>query len=540
MGTSKWLVILVFSATVAEAQINRYMVFFEDKDTASYLSADPETYLSTRAIERRGKQNISVTIQDFPVTKAYLSELTVSGASVFFTSKWMNGALIELDQSELTTIVTLDFVKEVEYVAPGSKLGKNPVTPPEPTSFLEPPGANSSSDFQLQIMNAHKMHEDGYKGEGMYIAVFDDGFEGVDLYNPFEALWSENRIIATKDFIRNTGNVFQFDDHGTAVFSTIGAVYTDVFSGTAPKANYILCVTEDVSSEYRIEEYNWLFAAEYVDSLGVDVINSSLGYSTFSDETMNYATTDMNGATTVVVKAANGLSERGVIVSVSAGNEGGGDWKYITSPGDALDALTVGSVKPDYTLSSFSSVGPTSDGRIKPDVCALGSQTSIVTGEGRISSGNGTSFASPQIAGLAAGIWQANPTWTSKQVMEAIRLSGSNSLSPDTATGFGIPNYALAVTGSTLSAADLVKNDITVYPNPFSNNSFTIDFKDFNAQGITTIKLIDANGKKQFQDRINLKSRQEPIEIKMDGTTGIYFLILENKAFTKTIKLVKI
>lgn len=539
----KWLVILLLWQGVALGQTNRYMVFFTDKDTAQFSTTPAIHYLSERAIQRRENQNIDITIEDFPVKSEFINRLNSIGAQVFFTSRWKNSALVEMDQSLVSTLAALSFVSKVDYIAKDTRLIRTPSPSKAPTSFQAPVDVSASSDLQLQMLNAHKMHEDGFKGEGKLIAIFDDGFEGVNQFTPFQSVWEENRLIATRDFIRNSDSVFQYDDHGTRVFSTIAAEYETVFSGTAPKSSYVLCVTEDIKSEYRIEEYNWLLAAEFADSIGADVINASVGYSTFSDSEMNYTPADLDGQTSVVTQAANLASSKGMIVVVSAGNEGRttNSWRYITSPADAFDVLAVGSVNGLYRKSDFSSVGPTVDGRIKPDVCALGSSTAVISGNGFITIGNGTSFASPIMAGFAAAIWQANPTWTSLQVMTAIRQSASNSLKPDSLTGYGIPNYELAVTGSTLSVAEIFSDEIKVYPNPFSNNKFTIDLRDFSLSGTTSIKVINTEGKRVFSDRINGSNKPDQLEITLDTMeSGVFFLILENRNISKTVKLVKI
>ncbi|WP_421879449.1 S8 family serine peptidase [Marinoscillum sp.] len=544
---------IVFSAVVWLISLStfaqdRYMVFFTDKDNVPFTIDAPEAFLSQRAIDRRDRMDIPITEMDLPVDQSYINQVADSGAEVFFTSKWFNGVLAEMTSAQATQVANLSFVDRVDYVAAGAKLTSSPGTYSIAETFEEPDNVNSDTRLQLLMLGADDMHEDGYRGEGMIIAVFDSGFPGVNKYKPFEHIFEEERLVATKDFIRNSGDVFQYHTHGTSVLSNIASDYNKVI-GTAPKASYVLCVTEDVSNEYRIEEYNWLFAAEFADSIGVDIINGSLGYSTFSDSEMNYSYEDLDGHTTVVSQAAKMASDRGILVVVSAGNEGNGSWKYITSPADAENILTVGSVTSGYSKSGFSSIGPTADGRIKPDVCAMGTMASIFStslsgGEavgGRITTGNGTSFSSPQIAGFAAGIWQANPHWTNLEVIESLKLSGTSSLQPDTLLGYGVPKYQLAVNGATIDAIDVLDDKLKVYPNPFSDDKITLDFDGMVIRGKMEILVQDGNGKKLFEGQLDGSKIPSTLEISFRPTgNGVYYLILRSKRFNKTVKLIKI
>ncbi|MCG8450460.1 MAG: S8 family serine peptidase, partial [Pirellulales bacterium] len=295
---------------------------------------------------------------------------------------------------------------------------------------------------------------------------------------PFAHLHLESRIIHVADLVFNSGNPYQYSGHGTAVLSTMAAQH-GAFNGTAYKSDYFLYVTEDVQSEYRIEEYNWAIAAEHADSSGVDIIHSSVGYNTFNDGGMNYTYNDLDGKTAIVTRAADLAFSKGMFVVTSAGNEGNNsNWPYVTMPADAKNILSVGSVTSTYSKSSFSSVGPTVDGRVKPDVVALGSETAIVNSSGDLTFGNGTSYSAPLVAGLAAGVWQANPDWSNFELLNAIKGTASRSLDPDTTFGYGIPNYNDAVIGRLLSISDIISDKIKVYPNPFRDNKIYIDITD--------------------------------------------------------------
>lgn len=542
MGLNKvvLVILVVFTSIHLDAQ-DRYMVFFSDKEQVPYSIDQPQDFLSERAIARREKMDIPITTQDLPVDQAYVDQVKARGAEVYFKTKWFNGVLTQMSGGLVTSIANLPFVDSVVYVAKGVNLtpgGREDYSVPD--TFIDLEGQTSSTITQLAMLQVDEMHEDGYQGQDMLIAVFDSGFPGINLYKPFEHIFKEKRLIATKDFVGNSGNVFQYHSHGASVFSCISASQGTTISGTAPKASYVLCVTEDTENEYRVEEYNWLFAAEFADSIGVDVINGSLGYSTFSEASMNYTYEDLDGATAIVSKAAKIASDKGMVVVVSGGNEGSSPWKYVTAPADAEEVLTVGSVGSNYKRASHSSYGPTADGRIKPDVVAMGSSTSIFNGDS-YTSGGGTSFASPQIAGFVAGVWQAHPEWSNDQVIEAVKMSGTNILSPDTAIGYGVPKYTIAVSGRTIAAVDVFEDKLTIYPNPFSDGRVYLDFGGVEIKGNVEILVSDVNGKSVFAQKFNGRELPNQLEIEINPVVnGVYFLMLQTRKFKKTVKLVKI
>lgn len=542
-----WL--LLIGSTMSGWAQDRYMVFFSDKDQVTYSVDEPSAFLSERSLARRAKHNVEVSEQDLPVDADYVQQVAATGVKVFFTTKWFNGVLAEMTTAQTTAVGALPFVDSVQLVGLGAKLQETPGGYEVADTFLEPSNASRTTEVQLSMLDADEMHEDGYRGEGMLIAVFDSGYPGVNAYHPFEHIFAEDRLLGTRDFIGNSGNVFQYNNHGASVLFNIAADYQELI-GTAPKASYVLCVTEDLDGEYRIEEYNWVFAAEYADSLGVDVINTSLGYFDFTLNEMDYTYADMDGNTTVIARAAELASAKGMLVVVSAGNEATESWKYITSPGDARGVLTVGSVTSSYHKSSFSSVGPTADGRIKPDVCALGSSAVVFKANpnsegfatnGKIENGSGTSFSAPQMAGFAAGVWQANPDWTNTEVIESIKMAGTNYANPDSLFGYGVPKYRMAVTGTIIQAVDVFDEQINVYPNPFTDNKVTLDFGEVTLKGKLEILVQDAKGGRIFHDKLDGRHVPNSLEIMIEPTgNGVYFLTLRSKQFKKTVKLVKI
>lgn len=515
---------------------DRFMVFFTDKENSEYSIDNPEEFLSTRSIERKERFGIEITTEDLPVVQSYVQGLMDTGADVYFTSRWFNSALVQMDQNRVSAIESLAFVDRVEYIARGVKLTRSD-SRIDVSDFQEVTYDLASSQKQNAMMNVDDMHIQGFRGKDIIIAVFDGGFLGVNQYQPFENIFNENRFIAGKDFVYNTDNPFQYHDHGTKVLSCIGAEYGD-YTGTAPKASFVLAVTEDVRSEYRIEEYNWLLAAEFADSIGADIIHSSVGYSVFSDAEMNYSYDDLDGSTAVITRAANEVVERGMVVVTSAGNEGQSSWQYITAPADARNILAVGSIREDYTLSGFSSKGPTADGRLKPEVVAQGSKTAIINSQGMIVDGNGTSYAAPLVAGLVAGVWQTNPDWTNIEVVNAIKLTASRATSPDTLFGYGVPDYIEAAVGRVLSISDIINDQIKVYPNPFRDNRIWIDLSQPQDIYPLNIQVFDVRGSVILEDQV--QNYREKIELNIPSSDpGTYFLRLEGKSFSKSVKLIK-
>lgn len=542
---SSMLMLVLFSSISAQ-DINRYFVYFTDKqgDNYPYTVSNPSEFLTQKSIDRRSKQGISVNESDLPVNPTYLTDLKNTGAEVYFSSRWMNGALIQMDTSLTETIRGLSFVDSLTIIAEKERLVQNSIKPADPTSFEIPTSMEGDSDIQLLMLGADHMHADNLKGQNMLIAVLDNGFRGVNQFSPFQHMWENDRIVATKDFVQNSGNVFQFGEHGTSVLSIIGAKFetdTTNYYGIAYEANYILCVTEEGGSEDRIEEYNWLLGAEYADSLGADVINSSLGYKTFDIEDHDYTIDDIDGKTAVSSLAATMAANKGMVIVVSAGNSGSSanpEKRFINHPSDADRILTVGSVRVDFSRSSFSSIGPTSDGRTKPDVAAFGDATAVVRGNGSISRGSGTSFASPLIAGFAACIWQLNPNRRYNEVIAAIKASGHQASSPDNLLGWGVPNYSQAKDVKALNVTDILENKITFYPNPFRGDTLYLHSEGKIRKGLT-IKILDSQGKEVFYQEFSARDTKEDLELTIENSQpGVYYLFLQSGKESKAIKLI--
>src|SRR5690606_38374661 len=352
-----------------------------------------------------------------------------TGAEVMHTTRWMNGVLVSCDEVALTSIQSLPYVERLELVAPGGKpasSGRRRIN----TRTTET-GESLVTANQLSLLGLDDMHASGYTGEGVYVAVLDAGFPGVNTAGAFSHIFEDNRMIDTYDFVHDDPDAFVQSNHGTNVLSVIAAYVPDAYTGGAYGASFQLYVTEDVTGEYRIEEYNWLFAAERTDSTAADIISTSLGYKTFDDPAMNYSKEDLDGKTSVIARAAQWASERGMAIVSSAGNEGTNSWETITTPADNENVIAVAATNGSGIRSPISSVGPSADGRVKPDVGAMGIGVSVVGPSGAFGSASGTSLSAPLITSLLAGVWQQYPQLSSRELLRAVRNSASQAENPD-------------------------------------------------------------------------------------------------------------
>ena len=444
--------ILLLANSYAQTVYTRYFVAFTDKNNSNYSTSNPQQFLSQRAINRRTNQSIAITNEDIPVDTAYIKRVAKTGAIVICRTRWFNGVVVRLtNQSQIDSINALPFVvssKPLARVRPPKKL----IPVAENVASNEKTSATQSDVFnyglsknQIYMLNGECLHNQGYNGTGMQIGIIDDGFLNAKTAAVFDTLWHNNQVIATHDFLHNDSLVYNEGGHGTEVLSCMAANTPGQMIGTAPYAKFYLLRSEIDSTEKILEEYQWVSAIEYADSAGADVINSSLGYTTFDDPTQNHTWADLNGRTSVASISATMAARRGMIVCLAAGNEGGSTWQKISVPADADSILAVGAVDQNGAYAYFSSTGNTADGRIKPDVAAQGQNTIIYnSGSGNISASNGTSFASPTMAGMVACLWQGNPSKTNMQVINAIKQSASQYTTPDSLLGYGIPDFCVA------------------------------------------------------------------------------------------------
>ncbi|TAE49772.1 MAG: peptidase S8 [Bacteroidetes bacterium] len=447
IDTMKKLLLLSFCACFSLPMIaqQRYWVFFTDKGSdASLQLAHPEAFLSAEALAIREKQQISPSIGDLPVYQGYMTQLRALGIETYGSSRWLNAAVI--DESDILGLqgMGLSFVKGIRPLRRMGVAAAAFVTPQDVQESLGDPLTYGNAFIQNEMLHIRPLHERGFTGKGVRVAVFDAGFSGVDTIGAFDSLRLNKRILHTYDFVDKDTYVYEKSSHGTHVLSTFAAYKPGAMVGTAPEVSVILCRTEDASSETQIEEYNWLRAMEWVDSIGVDIIHSSLGYTQFDDGVGSYTYEQIDGNTPIITRAADLAASRGIIVTVSAGNEGTDDWHYIAAPCDADSVLCVGSVNKTGMKSSFSSFGPASDGQVKPDVTAMGERTTVASPNGKITTGNGTSYSAPLMAGFVACLRQAHPKRSNMDIIQAVRLSADQYLFPDEEYGYGIPDAVKA------------------------------------------------------------------------------------------------
>ena len=424
-----------------------YRLSLTDKKGTPYRLDKPLEYLSQKALDRRKRQGLQVDSTDLPLPPEYIRRInSTKGVEVVCQSKWNNTVVVKVaDASNVAPLLKLPFVSHAEkvFTAPDS------IKPSERTLYhkeLEKWEGAGDEEYgkaasNIKIINGQRLHQLGYMGRGITIAVFDGGFMNVDKIPAMENI----KVLGTRDFVAfKSPSIYQEHDHGTKVLSTMAINLPGVFVGTAPDASYWLIRAEDTATESLAEEDYWAAAAEFADSVGADIISSSLGYIKFDDQTTNHKYTELDGKHAQISKTASRLASKGIIHVNSAGNEGLGTWKKIGFPADACDILSVGAINSSGVNASFSSVGPSEDGRVKPDIMSLGSPAAVVSGRGAIISDMGTSFAAPIISGMVACLWQSAPKATAYQVMEAIRKSGDNHETPNNVFGYGIPDFEKA------------------------------------------------------------------------------------------------
>lgn len=440
---------------------SHYWVQFTDKHNTPYSIATPGDYLSPAALERRDTYNIAIDSLDIPVNPAYLDSLTDYGLEVAFTSKWLNGCAVTSNDNQLFdnlsnayTFIDTVFVIRYEFIIPSSPRNENVFS-------------YGQSGNQLITVNGQTLHNAGYHGQGMQIAILDSGFESMNSLPAFDSLYTNDQIMATRDMY--TGNEVTYDrhPHGTYVMSILAGNLPDSLVGSAPKANYILIRTEDADSEQIIEEFAWAAGAEFADSLGAELLNVSLGYREYDVDDWNYGEEDIDGNTAWISRAATIAARKGMLVAVAAGNNGNEDNPMIGVPADADSVITLGATQADSSYAPFSSVGPTADQRIKPDIVSQGQADSYQNLAGEVATGSGTSFSTPVICGLSACLWQANPQANSHQLRQAIIQSAHLYDTPNDSLGHGLPDFEAAHAAlQELSAPVLTTDKLQLYPNP--------------------------------------------------------------------------
>lgn len=513
-----------------------YRIYLRDKGENPDGKYSARDLLSQRAIDRRNKAGIKVPdYRDFPVNNDYLNQISLLGLKLHSVSKWMNTALFKSQTGiEINTLLTLPFVANVKTVkTPGVKSHFT-----DKLNFKTIQGELPAYDRPLTMVNGSRMHLSGYDGSNMLIAILDGGFSNAGEISSLNGLRARKGIIATYDFVTKSKSVFNSSSHGTAVLSVLAGQITDKLEGTAPGADYLLLLTEDVNSEFPCEEDFWAAGAEFADSTGADIISSSLGYFNFDDPAMNYKNSELDGNSAFITNVADIAASKGILVVSSAGNERAGSWEQIIFPADGDSVLAVGAVDGSDTIAGFSSAGFSADGRIKPDNVAMGVDMPVqVTGISVVRA-SGTSFSCPVLSGMAACLMQAVPKALNSDIIYVLHSTGDRYSNPDSLYGYGIPDIDLALNNLQDKYLKIPERKLLLYPNPTSG-SFEIIFPE--PPRDISIELISEAGKLILRKNIrNYAGRSVIINDLQNMGAGIYLLRITGSSGLMTGKVIKL
>jgi hypothetical protein len=534
---NKLFLILLFSCFVGFSQEDAW-VYFNVKNNSQTYFDNPLNMLSQRALDRRAKQNIDLDSKDIPIDPSFISQIkAVSGITVMAKSKWLNALHIRGSVTAINSLKSLAFVDKVDFAdkslnLTGKKVSSAKMKAVHKVLETKVDFGYGNSANQIQMLHGDVLHQQNYTGSGKIIAVLDAGFPGVDTAQPFQRLRDNNQILGGYDFVNRSESFYSGNSHGTMVLSSMGGYKVNALVGTAPDASYYLFRTEDAATENPVEESYWVEAAEKADSLGVDVINTSLGYFGFDNDAYSHTYSDMDGKTAFMTRGAEIAFSRGMIVVVSAGNEGATSNPHIAVPADGISVLTVGAVNSTKMVTSFSSIGPSFDGRVKPDVMAQGASAVLSDPSGNIVTANGTSFSSPITAGMVACLWQAFPNKTNSEIKDLILKSADRYSSPNDQYGYGIPDFSLALSNG-LGIVDFSEKDIFVYPNPTSDLS-TVSFSEDFDSGV--FRVYSILGQKILEQII---TKTSPIISLKTLQSGVYIYKLDCNGSVTTGKLIK-
>lgn len=542
--------LLIFSVDGYAQPQHGFRISFTDKGGTTQSLSNPTGFLSQRAIDRRSKQNITIDSTDLPVSPAYMdSVLSLTGGKLHMTSKWFNYTVILLnDSSKILELQGKPFINDIKYIAYyASGLHKTSKTNTENTPLITAKTTGSAAYYgdaynQTSIVNGDYLHDKGWKGQGKLIAVLDEGFNDVNTAPAFDSMMNNGRLIDQYNYVDANNNVFVNSSHGTISLSLMAGNLPGTYVGTAPLADYALYNTEIRGSEQRIEMDNIVAAAERADSVGADIITISLGYNWFELPTKNDLTyADIDGKSTIAAKAANMATTKGILFVASAGNEGGGSWNYILTPGDADSAITVGNVGLNKAPAGTSGYGPNSAGTIKPDVCLVGQPAIVMRSSTTPFPTSGTSVSTPQLAGWAACLMQASNTFTPYDIRTAIQKSAHMYTTPTAQLGYGIPNFHYALNLLNVEEPKKLPNNgdwLIVSPNPFTEQ---VSVSVYRERGTSlNIQLTDISGKVMYANQFQLSTGTQTIQINLpELSRGIYILkaIADDELVTQ--KLIK-
>ncbi|KJD33130.1 hypothetical protein PK35_09250 [Tamlana nanhaiensis] len=525
------LILLVFTSfNLVVAQEDAWL-YFSDKENVETSIANPISILTQKAIDRKQKFNVPIDARDVPVNETYINQIKAqSGITVLAKSKWFNAVHVRGSESDIQSLSGLSFVESIDFA--NNNLNTSKAHQEKSVNKFQGEQVSfnyGSATNQIEMINGDDLHLDDFTGNGITIAVLDAGFSNVNTMGGFERLRNAGNLQGAYDFVNRNADVYNSShhSHGTLVLSTMAGYIENEFVGTAPDASYYLFITEDVSSETPAEESYWVEAAERADSLGVDIINTSLGYKEFDNPSYTYTDAEMDGYTTFISRGTNIAFEKGLLLVTSAGNEGADG---ITAPADSPSTLAVGAVNANGNYASFSSVGSSFQPTQKPDVAAQGQSSALITQNNVLATANGTSFSSPILAGGIACLWQALPNKTNAEIMQLVRESASQYTAPDNYLGHGIPNLYSAYS-SGLSVESVNELEIQFFPNPSSGKVY------FSASnGGFQLSIFNILGK--LIRNYTFSSEASEVDISTLAS-GIYLFKVNQNQTSKVFKFVK-
>ena len=519
-------------------------VYLKDKQNVAAAIGNPISILTQKAIDRKASHNVSIDERDVPVTESYIAQLeNATGITVLAKSKWFNCVHVRGTETDINNLIsTFSFVDYIDFADNSlnmSRISNSKKQHEVKNKFtLENSFVNfvyGTTQNQIEMIAADDLHLANYTGDGVTIAVIDASFTNVNTMGAFQRLINAGDLLGGYDFVDRTVNIYAHDprptsiSHGTQVLSTMAGYIVNSYVGTAPDASYYLFRTEDDTSENPVEESYWVEAVERADSLGVDIINTSLGYTTFDNSSYNYSAADLDGNTAFITRGANIAFEKGLLLVTSAGNSGNSG---VGAPADSQYVLSVGAVDSSGAYVTFSSVGSSTQPSQKPDVVAQGEAPYLINANNDIVQNSGTSFSSPILAGGIACLVQALQNKTNAEIMQLVRESSTQFNTPDYQLGYGIPNL-MAAYNATLSVNYYTNDNIGIYPNPSKEKIFVNFPSNINELSVT---IFDVLGKQVHRDRVSQIQNELDISYLQKG---VYIVKFNNETISKAIKFIK-
>jgi serine protease AprX len=534
----KLTMLLLLLVTINSYAQEDALIYLIDKSNVSAALANPITILTQKAIDRKQNHSVIIDERDVPVNETYISDLKIqSGITVLAKSKWFNAVHVRGTETDINALISLEYIASIDFANRSLNNLSRSTTIQDQTDIEDETATFTYGDTQNQVemINADNLHVADYTGEGITIAVMDSGFPNVNTMGAFQRLRANGDLLNGYDFVNRNADVYAntASSHGTRVLSTMAGFIQDEFVGTAPDASYYLFLTEATGSENPVEESYWVEAAERADSLGVDMINTSLGYRIFDNSNYDYTPADMNGQTAFITKGASIAVEKGILVVVSAGNSGATAWQTVGAPADSPDVLSIGGVDANGDYVSFSSQGGAAQVDYqKPDVVARAGNAFVIDENNSITQNNGTSFSGPILCGGIAALWQAIPNAKPTEVMDYVRQSASQFMEPDDLLGYGIPDLDLA-RSIALSLDENGIEDFSFYPNPVKSQ---LSLRIPSTMSEVEVSIYNQLGQEVLNQLIVEDSKIINVS---ELTTGIYLLKLQSETISKIVKFIK-